>query len=71
MPFALSPALLFRAQFFFRALEQLFRGEDFAQLVLGDSEFVKAKDRITRAAAEKDDRFAVRGAAEETGWPNE
>src|SRR5438067_11140366 len=51
LAFALAPASFLRSELLFKALEQFLRRQDFAQLCAGDGEFVKPKDRITRAAA--------------------
>src|SRR5205809_5067304 len=60
LAFALAPASFLCDELLLGALEQFLRRKDFAQLRAGDDEFVKPKDRIARAAAQKNDRFAIR-----------
>jgi hypothetical protein len=59
LPFALPPATLLRRQFFFGALQQLFRSQNFAKLCVRDDEFVKAQNGVARAASQKDHGLAV------------
>ena len=47
-------------EFFFGTLQELFRREDLAQMLIRDRELIEPQDRITRATAQKDHGLAVR-----------
>ena len=66
---ALPPAPFLRREFLVGALEQFLRREDFPQFRVGNGEFVKPKDRIARAAAQKNHCFPVRRKFRGNGLP--